>query len=102
MSSHSELYTLLTLEQSKKLDEIYQDVRWIKDFLAKGSNEQTSEYYTPKEVAVLLNISLRTFWVYLHEHEYFGFTKSGRKYLIKKSDVESFMESRHYYPQKRP
>jgi excisionase family DNA binding protein len=56
------------------------------------------EYLTAKEAAKLLRISIRTLWVHIHERESFPFTKSGRKYMIKRSDLIAFMDSRSYHP----
>jgi excisionase family DNA binding protein len=57
-----------------------------------------AEYLTVKEAAAFLKLSVRTLWVHIHDKESFPFTKSGRKYLIKKADLIQFMNERSYHP----
>lgn len=66
------------------------------------SAQEDNTYLTAKEAAAYLKISIRTLWVHIHEKESFPFTKSGRKYLIKKIDLVKFMGDRSYHPATMP
>lgn len=77
----------------EKWNEVAESVKEIKDLLSeKKKNERSSEWLPSSEARKLVGVSGRT-WQRYRDLRLIPFTQIGRKIMLKRGDVENFLNS---------
>lgn len=83
----------MAIVPQEQWEEIAESVKEIKDILAeKKQNEHSSEWLQSAEARKLVGVSGRT-WQRYRDLRLIPFTQIGRKIMLKRGDVENFLNS---------
>lgn len=76
------------------------DIRDVKELLTKKSTEESgNEWMESVEARKMLGVSPKT-WQTYRDRRIIPFAQIGRKILVKKSDLEDFMQEHYIQPEK--
>ena len=78
-------------------EDVTSDLKEMKDFL-KGKSEDANEWIEGNQARKMLGVSSKT-WQSYRDKRIIPFAQFGRKIMVKKADIEAFMEE-HYISKK--
>ena len=84
----------------KVWQEVKEDLQEVKELLtAKSTEEARNEWIESVEARKMLGVSPKT-WQTYRDRRIIPFTQIGRKILVKRSDLEAFMEAHYIHSEK--
>ena len=84
----------------KVWQEVKEDLQEVKELLtAKSTEEARNEWIESVEARKMLGVSPKT-WQTYRDRRIIPFAQIGRKILVKRSDLEAFMEAHYIHSEK--